>query len=65
MSEESFNLMKQIINENKNLSTTINNKRCTLNDANDLLNKIAKKKKKKIGKNKAIDFYNNIVKKAE
>ena len=47
MSEESFNLIKQIINENKNLSTTINNKRCTLNDANDLLNKIAKKKKKK------------------
>ena len=63
MSEERFNLIKQIINENKDLGTTINNKRYTLRDANDLVDKIAKKK---IGKNKAIDFYNNnLVKKAE
>ena len=57
MSEERFNLIKQIINENKSLNTTINNKRYTLKDANDLADKTAKKKK--IGKNKAIDFYNN------
>ena len=44
MSEEKFNLIKQIINENKSLGTTINNKRYTLNDANYLVNKIAKKK---------------------
>ena len=43
VSEERFNLIKQIINENKNLGTPINNKRYTLNDANDLVNKIAKK----------------------
>ena len=44
VSEEKFNLIKQIINENKSLGTTINNKRYTLNDANDLVNKIAKKR---------------------
>ena len=44
MLEERFNLIKQIINENKNLGTTINNKRHTLTDANDLVNNIAKKK---------------------
>ena len=59
--EERFNLIKQIINENKDLGTTINNKRYTLNDANDLVNKITKKKK--IGKNKTINFYNNLVEK--
>ena len=63
MSEKRFNLIKEIINKNKNLGTTINNKRYTLKDANDLVDKIAKKKK--IGKNKAINFYNNLVKKAE
>ena len=43
MLEERFNLIKQTINENKSLGTTINNKRYTLNDANDLANKVAKK----------------------
>ena len=63
MSEETFNLIKQIINENRDLGTRINNERYTLNDANDLVDKAAEKK---IGKNKAIDFYNNnLVKKAE
>ena len=62
MSEERFDSIKQIINENKDLGTTINFKRYTLIDANDLVNKIAKKK---IGKNEAINFYNNLVKKAE
>ena len=60
--EERFNLIKQITNKNKNFVTKINNKRYTLKDANTLVNKIAKKK---IGKNKAISFYNNLVKKAE
>ena len=46
MSEERFNLIKQIINENKSLNTTINNKRYTLKDANDLADKTAKKKKR-------------------
>ena len=63
VSVERFNLIKKIINENKDLGTTINNKRYTLKDTNELVNKIAKKK---IGKNKAINFYNNnLVKKAE
>ena len=62
MLEEKINLIKQIINENKSLGTTINNKRYTLNDADDLVNKI---EKKKIDKNKTINIYNNLVKKAE
>ena len=62
MPEEKFNLVKEITNRNKDLRTTINSKRYTLNDANDLVNRIAKQK---IGKNKAIDFYNNFMKKAE
>ena len=44
MSEERFDLIKKIINKNKSLGTTINYKRYTLNDANDLGNKIAKKR---------------------
>ena len=62
VSEERFNSIKQIINKNKNLGTTIAGKRYTLIGANDLVNKIAKKK---IGQNKAIDFYNNLMKKSE
>ena len=62
VSEERFNVIKQIINENKDLGTTKDGKIYTLIDANDLVNKIAKKK---IGKNKAINFYNNLVKKAK
>ena len=44
MSEERFNLIKQIINKNKNLCPTINNRRYILKDADDLIDKIAKKK---------------------
>ena len=36
VSEERFNSTKQIINKNKDLGKTINNKRYTLKDANDL-----------------------------
>ena len=55
VSEERFNSIKQIINKNKDLGTTINNKRYILKDANDLVNKIAIKK---IGENNAIKFQN-------
>ena len=64
MSEERFNLIKKIIIENKNLGTTINSNRYTLNYVNDLVDKIATHKKK-IGKNKAINFYNKLVEKAK
>ena len=43
LSGQRFNSIKKIINENKNLGTTISNERYTLHDANDLVNKIAKK----------------------
>ena len=46
MSEERFNLIKKIIIENKNLGTTINSNRYTLNDVNDLVDKIATQKKR-------------------
>ena len=44
MSDERFNLIKQIINENNTLGTTINNERYPLNKANDLVLKIATQK---------------------
>ena len=44
VSEERFNLIKKIINENKNLGTTIAGKRYTINDASDLVDKKVKKK---------------------
>ena len=47
---------------NKDLATMIDNKRYTLNDANELINKIAEKR---IGKNNAIKEYNNLVDKAD
>ena len=62
MSEEKFNTIKQIINKNKDLGATINNRRYTLINANHLVNKIAKKK---IGKNNTIKFYNKLVEKAK
>ena len=40
----------------------INNERYTLNEANELVNKIAEQK---VGKNNAIKGYNNLVNKAE
>ena len=48
VSEKRFNLIKRIINENKDLGTTIDGKRYTIIDANDLVNKIAKKRLPKI-----------------
>ena len=42
----------------KDLVTMIDNKKYTLKDANELVNKIAKQK---IGKNNAIKTYNNLV----
>ena len=51
MTEDRFKLIKLNIYRNENLSTTIDNKRYTLNDANNLVNKIAEKM---IGKNNAI-----------
>ena len=62
VSEEIFNFTKLEINENKDLGTTIDNKGYTLNDVNELVNKIAKGK---IGKNNASKAYNNLVDKAE
>ena len=62
VSEERFNLIKQIINKNRDLDTTINIKRYTLNDADVLVNKIAKNE---IRKDKTIKVYNTLVKKAE
>ena len=43
VSEERFNSIRQIINKNKDFGTITNYKRYTLKDANDLVNKIAKK----------------------
>ena len=62
VSEEIFNFTKLEINEKKDLGTTIDNKGYTLNDVNELVNKIAKGK---IGKNNASKAYNNLVDKAE
>ena len=62
MSEDRFNFIKLKVNKNKGLATMINNKRYTLNDANELVNKIAEQK---IGKNNAIKEYNDLVNKAE
>ena len=62
VSKDRFNFIKLKINMNKSLATMIDNKRYTLNDANELVNKIAEQK---IGKNNAIKTYNNLVNKAE
>ena len=62
VSEDRFKFIKFKINKNKDLSTTIDNKRYTLNDGNKLVNKIAEQK---IGKHNAIKAYNNLVNKAE
>ena len=60
--KDRFDFIKLKINTNKNLPTMIDNKRYTLNDANELVNKIAEQK---IGKNNAIKEYNDLVNKAE
>ena len=62
MSEDRFNFIKLKINEKKDLAAMIDNKRYTLNDVNELVNKIAKQK---IGKNTVIKAYNNLVDKAK
>ena len=62
MPKDRFDFIKLKINTNKNLATMIDNKKYTLDDANELANKIAEQK---IGKNNAIKAYNNLVKKAE
>ena len=54
--------MKLETNEKKDLATMIGNKRYTLNDVNELVNKIAEQK---ISKNNAIIKYNNLVNKKE
>ena len=46
--EDRFNFIKLKININKNLVTMINNQRYILNDINELVNKITKKKMSKI-----------------
>ena len=60
--KDRFDFIKLKINKNKDLVTTMNTKRYTLNDANKLINKIAEQK---IGKNNAIKEYNDLVNKAE
>ena len=64
--EDRFNFIKLKINKNKNLATTIDKDgvktRYSLNDANELVNKIAMKKN---GKNSAIKKYNSLVDRAE
>ena len=62
VSKDRFDFIKLKINKNKDLVTVIDNKRYTLNDANELVNKIAEQN---IGKNSAIKEYNNLVNKAE
>ena len=62
VSKDRFNFIKLKINMNKDLATMIDNKRYALNDANELVNKIAEQK---IDKNNVIKAYNNLVNKAE
>ena len=62
MANNRFDFIKQIINKNKNLGTTIGNQRYTLNDAKELVEKISSKKN---GKNNAIKASNALVDKAE
>ena len=62
MPNDRFDFIKLKININKTLATMIDNKRYTLDDANELLNKITGQK---IGKNNTIKLYNNVVNKAE
>ena len=62
VSKDGFDFIKLKTNKNKDLSTMIDNKRYTLNDAHELINKIAEQK---ICKNNAIKAYNNLINKAE
>ena len=60
--KDRLDFIKPKINTNKDQATMINNTRYTLNDTNELVNKIAEQK---IGRNNAIKEYNNLVNKAE
>ena len=60
--KDRLDFIKPKININKDQATMINNTRYTLNDTNELVNKIAEQK---IGRNNAIKEYNNLVNKAE
>ena len=60
--KDRLDFIKLKINTNKDQATMINNTRYTLNDTNELVNKIAEQK---IGRNNAIKEYNNLVNKAE
>ena len=60
--KDRFDFIKLKISTNKDLGTMIDNKRYALNDANELVNKIAEQK---IDKNNVIKAYNNLVNKAE
>ena len=60
--KDRFDFIKLKISTNKDLATMIDNKRYALNDANELVNKIAEQK---IDKNNVIKAYNNLVNKAE
>ena len=60
--KDRFDFIKLKINKNKDLVTMIDNKRYTLNDANELVNKIAEQN---IGKNSVIKKYIDLVNKAE
>ena len=62
VSKDRFDFIKLKINKNKKLNTMIDKKSYTLNDANELVNKIAEQT---IDKNNAIKEYNNLVNKAE
>ena len=60
--KDRFDFTKLKVNKNKDLAAMIDNKRYTLNDANELVNK---RDEKMIGENNAIKAYNNLVNKAE
>ena len=62
VSKDGFDFIKLKINTNKDRATMIDNERFTLNDANELINKIVEQN---IGKKNAIKTYNNLVYKAE
>ena len=62
VSKDRFVSIKLKVNTNKNLATMIDNKIYTLNDVNEVVNKIVEQK---IGKNNVIKEYNNLVNKAE
>ena len=62
MSKDGFDFIKLKTNTNKDRATMIENERYTLNDANELINKIVEQN---IAKNNVIKTYNNLVYKAE